>query len=121
VKRQLLEHDERNTALIFRTLKNTSRIFRNAVAEQVLDLERRQNTTFADLKPLVSGERGRRIYETGDTDDGTFPAGLAIGLIHDIPTCEELVTRMIAQARDLIHRRLAAMMDKADNEAACLA
>jgi nitronate monooxygenase len=121
VKRQLLEHDERNTALIFRTLKNTSRIFRNAVAEQVLDLERRQNTTFADLKPLVSGERGRRIYETGDTDDGTFPAGLAIGLIHDIPTCEELVTRMIAQARDLIHRRLATMMDKADNEAACLA
>jgi nitronate monooxygenase len=119
VKRQLLEHDERNTALIFRTLKNTSRIFRNTVAEQVLDLERLEGTTFADLKPLVSGERGRRIYETGDTEDGTFPAGLAIGLIHDIPTCEELVTRMIAQARDLIHQRLATMVDKVGSEAAC--
>jgi nitronate monooxygenase len=119
VKRLLLEHDERKTALIFRTLRNTSRIFRNTVAEQVLDLERLEGTTFADLKPLVSGERGRRIYETGDTEDGTFPAGLAIGLIHDIPTCEELVTRMIAQARDLIHQRLATMADKVGSEAAC--
>ncbi|NPT53907.1 NAD(P)H-dependent flavin oxidoreductase [Paraburkholderia elongata] len=118
VKRQLTEHDERKTALIFRSLKNTSRIFRNAVAEQVLELESQQGTTFADLKPLVSGERGKRVYETGDTDDGTFPASLAIGLIHDIPTCEELVTRMVAQARDLIHSRLAAMMDKAGSETA---
>src|SRR5579859_721520 len=118
VKRQLLQHDERMTALIFRSLNNTSRIFRNAVAEQVLELERQDGTTFADLKPLVSGERGKRIYETGDTDDGTFPAGLAIGLIHDIPTCEELVTRMIVEARELIHRRLATMMGKTDGEAA---
>ncbi|KAE8761319.1 nitronate monooxygenase [Paraburkholderia madseniana] len=121
VKRQLLQHDERMTALIFRSLNNTSRIFRNAVAEQVLELERQDGTTFADLKPLVSGERGKRIYETGDTDDGTFPAGLAIGLIHDIPTCEELVTRMIVEARELIHRRLATMMGKTDSEAACAA
>jgi nitronate monooxygenase len=118
VKRQLMEHDERKTALIFRSLKNTSRIFRNAVAEQVLELERQEGTTFADLKPLVSGERGKRVYETGDTDDGTFPASLAMGLIHDIPTCDELVTRMVAQARDLIHSRLAAMMDKTGSEAA---
>jgi NAD(P)H-dependent flavin oxidoreductase YrpB (nitropropane dioxygenase family) len=119
VKRRLMEHDERKTALIFRSLNNTSRIFRNAVAEQVLELERREGTTFADLKPLVSGERGKRVYETGDTDDGTFPAGLAIGLIHDIPTCEELVTRMVAEARDLIHSRLAAMLDTAGSETAC--
>jgi nitronate monooxygenase len=118
VKRQLMEHDERKTALIFRSLKNTSRIFRNAVAEQVLELERQEGTTFADLKPLVSGERGKRVYETGDTDDGTFPASLAMGLIHDIPTCDELVTRMVAQARDLIHSRLAAMVDKTGSEAA---
>jgi NADH:quinone reductase (non-electrogenic) len=119
VKRQLMEHDERKTALIFRSLNNTSRIFRNAVAEQVLELERQEDTTFADLKPLVSGERGKRVYETGDTDDGTFPAGLAIGLIHDIPTCEELVTRMVAEARDLIHSRLAAMLNTAGSETAC--
>lgn len=118
VKRQLLEHDERMTALIFRSLNNTSRIFRNAIAEQVLELERQEGTTFADLKPLVSGERGKRVYETGDTDDGTFPAGVAIGLIHDIPTCDELVTRMVAEAHELIHRRLAAMMGKTSSEAA---
>jgi NADH:quinone reductase (non-electrogenic) len=112
VKRRLVENDERNTALIFRTLKNTSRIFRNSVAEQVLALEHKEGATFADLKPLVSGERGKRMYETGDTEDGTFPAGLAIGLIDDIPTCAELVSRMIAEARALIHGRLAAFAEE---------
>ncbi|MGF6504649.1 NAD(P)H-dependent flavin oxidoreductase [Paraburkholderia sp. 32] len=111
VKRRLVEHDERNTALIFRTLKNTSRIFRNSVAEQVLELEQKEGVTFADLKPLVSGERGKRVYETGDTEDGTFPAGLAIGLIEDIPTCAELVSRMVGEARALIHGRLAALVE----------
>ncbi|MGF6702011.1 NAD(P)H-dependent flavin oxidoreductase YrpB (nitropropane dioxygenase family) [Paraburkholderia sp. MM5496-R1] len=112
VKRRLVEHDERNTALIFRTLKNTSRIFRNSVAEQVLELEQKEGVTFADLKPLVSGERGKRVYETGDTEDGTFPAGLAIGLIEDIPTCAELVSRMVGEARALIHGRLAALVEE---------
>ncbi|MBC8722688.1 nitronate monooxygenase [Paraburkholderia sp. 31.1] len=112
VKRRLVEHDERNTALIFRTLKNTSRIFRNSVAEQVLELEQKEGVTFADLKPLVSGERGKRVYETGDTEDGTFPAGLAIGLIEDIPTCAELVSRMVAEARALIRGRLAALVEE---------
>ncbi|MEX3689500.1 NAD(P)H-dependent flavin oxidoreductase [Paraburkholderia sp. BR14263] len=111
VKRRLVENDERNTALIFRTLKNTSRIFRNSVAEKVLELEYKEGATFADLKPLVSGERGKRMYETGDTEDGTFPAGLAIGLIEDIPTCAELVSRMVAEARALIHGRLAAFAE----------
>ena len=121
IKHQLLEHDERKTALIFRTLKNTSRIFRNSVAEQVLELERQEGTTFAHLKPLVSGERGKRIYETGDAEDGTFPAGLAIGLIHDIPSCDELVSRMVMEARELIRRRLTAMMNEAGSEATCAA
>jgi nitronate monooxygenase len=112
VKRRLVEHDERNTALIFRTLNNTSRIFKNAIAEQVLALEQQNGTTFADLKPLVSGERGKRVYETGDTEDGTFPAGLAIGLIEDIPSCAELVSRMVAQARALIQGRLAALVEE---------
>ncbi|MBB5414663.1 NAD(P)H-dependent flavin oxidoreductase YrpB (nitropropane dioxygenase family) [Paraburkholderia atlantica] len=112
VKRKLVEHDERNTALIFRTLNNTSRIFRNSVAERVLELEHKEGATFADLKPLVSGERGKRMYETGDTEDGTFPAGLAIGLIEDIPTCAELVNRMIAEARALVHGRLTALVDE---------
>jgi len=110
VKRKLVEHDERNTALIFRTLKNTSRIFRNSVAERVLELEQKEGATFADLKPLVSGERGKRMYETGDTEDGTFPAGLAIGLIEDIPTCAELVKRMVTEARALIQGRLTALV-----------
>jgi nitronate monooxygenase len=112
VKRRLVERDERNTALIFRTLNNTSRIFKNAIAEQVLALEQQNGTTFADLKPLVSGERGKRVYETGDTEDGTFPAGLAIGLIEDIPSCAELVSRMVAQARALIQGRLAALVEE---------
>jgi NADH:quinone reductase (non-electrogenic) len=56
---------------------------------------------------LVSGARGRTVYETGDPDAGVWTAGLVQGLIHDIPTVAELVGRIVGEAEQIIIERLA--------------
>jgi NAD(P)H-dependent flavin oxidoreductase YrpB (nitropropane dioxygenase family) len=105
VKEQIVANDERATQLIFRTLRNTSRVARNAVSEQVVEIERRGGT-FEDVRALVAGQRGRRVYEEGDPDLGVWSAGLVQGLIHDIPTVQQLVDRIMSEAERIVEERL---------------
>jgi nitronate monooxygenase len=106
VKEQIVANDERATDLIFRTLHNTSRVARNAVSQEVVAIERRGGATFDDVKDLVAGARGRVVYEEGDPDYGIWSAGQVQGLIHDIPSCAELIGRMVAEAEAIIKNRL---------------
>jgi len=106
VKEQIVANDERSTDLIFRTLHNTSRVAKNAVSQQVVEIERRGGATFEDVKDLVAGARGRVVYEEGDPDYGIWSAGQVQGLIHDIPSCGELVSRMVREAEEIIRNRL---------------
>ncbi len=106
VKRQIVANDERGTNLILRSLHNTARVARNAVSDEVVAIEKRGNATFADLKDLVAGTRGAEVYNTGDVDHGIWSAGQTQGLIHDIPTCAELVSRIVREAEALIRGRL---------------
>jgi NADH:quinone reductase (non-electrogenic) len=106
VKRQIVANDERDTELIFRTFRNTARVAKNAISTQVVEIER-AGGGFADVQELVSGARGRVVFEQGDTDHGVWSAGQVQGLIHDIPSCGELVERMVAEAQALIDVRLA--------------
>jgi NAD(P)H-dependent flavin oxidoreductase YrpB (nitropropane dioxygenase family) len=109
VKRQMVENDERATELIFRTMRNTSRVAKNAISVQVAQMER-EGAKFEDVRELVAGTRGKVVYETGDPDHGIWSAGQIQGLIHDIPTCAELVSRMVSGAEALISGRLAGMV-----------
>jgi nitronate monooxygenase len=109
VKQKLVESGERDTALVFRKFRNTARIFKNSIAEQVVEIERRPDAKFEDVGPLVAGERGRRVFENGDLEAGIWSAGMVTGLIHDIPTCAELVRRIVSEAEEIIHKRLNAM------------
>ncbi|MEY4654351.1 MAG: hypothetical protein RI884_2932 [Pseudomonadota bacterium] len=105
VKQALVAARENDTRLVMRTLRNSSRVLSNPVSEEVLQLERRPGgAKFEDLKSLVAGARGRAALESGDTENGIIWAGLVTGLIHDIPTCGELLERMVAECR----QRLAA-------------
>ena len=108
VKRQIVENDERATDLIFRTMHNTSRVARNDISRQVVELER-SGAKFEDVRELVAGSRGRVVYETGDPEHGIWSAGMIQGLIHDIPTCQELVSRIVREAEEIIEGRLARM------------
>jgi len=106
VKEQLVANDERATDLIFRTLHNSARVARNAVSQEVVAIEKKGNTKFEDIKDLVAGTRGGQVYETGDTDYGIWSAGQTQGLIHDIPSCKELVERIVSEAEAIIRERL---------------
>lgn len=101
VKHALVSGTERDTALIFRTLKNTARVFNNAIAREVRATEARPGgCTFEEIRPLVIGSRGRQALKSGQVDDGVITAGQCIGLIDDIPTCAELIERMVAECRE---------------------
>lgn len=106
VKQQLVENDERSTNLIFRTLHNTARVAKNAVSDEVVAIEAKGNATIEDIAHLVSGERGKAVMEEGDMDAGIWSGGLVQGLIHDIPTCRELVERIVSEAEEIINSRL---------------
>ena len=107
VKEQIVANDERATNLIFRTMHNTARVAKNAVSDEVVAIERRGGAKFEDVKDLVAGARGKVVYEAGDPEHGIWSAGMVQGLIHDIPSCEELISRIVREAEEIIHGRLA--------------
>ncbi|MBB1601435.1 nitronate monooxygenase family protein [Variovorax sp. UMC13] len=101
IKQALVRGSERDTALLFRTLRNTARVFRNAIADEVRAIEQRPGgCEFEDIRPLVAGARGRAALASGAVDDGVISAGQCIGLIDDVPTCAELIARMVADCRE---------------------
>ena len=107
VKRQIVENDERATDLVNRVLRNTSRVARNSISQEVLGIQSEPGTTIDDVAPLVSGQRGKVVYETGDKEHGLWTAGMVQGLIHDIPTVKELIDTIVADAERIISERLA--------------
>jgi nitronate monooxygenase len=109
VKEQIVANDERATDLIFRTMHNTARVAKNAISQQVVAKER-EGAKFEDIKDLVAGVRGRVVYQDGDPDHGIWSAGQVQGLIHDIPTCAELIHRIVREAEAIIAARLSGML-----------
>jgi len=105
IKQQIVANDERATELIFRTMHNTSRVAKNVISTQVVAMEK-DGAKFEDVRELVAGTRGRSVYEVGDNDAGIWSAGQVQGLIHDIPTCAELIHRIVREAEEIIHARL---------------
>ncbi len=110
IKTQILKNDERATNLIFRTMHNTARVAKNAVSDEVVAIEKRGNAKFEDVKDLVAGTRASIVIETGDLDAGIWAAGQTQGLIHDIPTCADLVRDLMDEARAIIQTRLGAIV-----------
>lgn len=110
IKRLIVENDERATNLIFRRFHNTGRVAKTIVSDKVVEISARPEAEFTDVQPLVAGAKGRIALETGDLAAGLVWAGQIQGLIHDIPTCEALLERIIAEAESLITDRLAAMV-----------
>jgi len=106
IKQKLVEASERDTALIFRTMRNTARVFKNSVAQEVVEIESRGGAKIEDVAHLVAGERGRKAMVDGEIEGGIWSAGMVAGLIHDIPTCKELVERIVTEAAAIINRRL---------------
>jgi NADH:quinone reductase (non-electrogenic) len=107
IKQALVAAGERDTNLMFRTMHNTARVFKNAISNEVLAMERR-GAKFEDIRHLVAGARGKVALRSGEVDGGVISAGMVIGLIHDVPTCAELIERIVTDCR--AHLRAASEM-----------
>ena len=111
VKQRMIEATELDTALIYRSFRNTARVFKSSVAEQVVEIESRPGETkFEDIQSLVQGVKGRELFDSGDLDKGIWSAGMIVGLIDDNPSCEGLITRIVAEAEDILSHRLRDML-----------
>ncbi|HZB94227.1 MAG TPA: nitronate monooxygenase [Stellaceae bacterium] len=109
VKERLVASDERQTALIFRTMRNTARVHKNGIADTVIEIERRPGSSFEDVRNFVAGVKGRHVLEAGELDYGIWSAGMVQGLIDDVPSVAELVHRIVREAEAIIDGRLAGM------------
>ena len=109
VKQAIVAASELDTRLVMRPLRNTERVLKNAGVERLLQKERALGSaiSFADIIDEVAGVYPRVMVD-GELDAGAWSCGLVAGLIHDIPTCAELVARIVSQARRIVRERLAA-------------
>jgi len=114
LKQELVEANELETQLIMRKFKNTARIHKNTVARKIAEIESREGTEFADVAELVSGQRGFHVLETGEMEYGIWWSGISQGLIYDIPTVAELVSRMVSEAETIINERLSGLLGYPD-------
>jgi NAD(P)H-dependent flavin oxidoreductase YrpB (nitropropane dioxygenase family) len=110
VKAKYVSNDERGTNLIFRKFHNTARVGKSDVSDEVVAISARPDAVFEDIRHLVAGSLGREVLDSGDLSKGIFWAGMVQGLIHDIPSCQELMDRIIGDAEAIIKARLGGMI-----------
>ena len=111
VKQAILQATELDTRLVMRPLRNTERVLNNAGVERLLAKEKAlgDKISFADIIDEVGGVYPK-VMRDGDLDAGAWSCGMVAGLIHDIPTVQELIERTMAEARQLVTQRLAGMV-----------
>ncbi len=113
IKKALVDTDERGTTHVFRTLGNTERVFRNPTADKVRAIEAEFPGEFDKIHHLVAGENYRKSFQdTGDVNSSVWSCGQSIGLIEDIPSCEDLVKRIVNEAVEIIQGRVSGMISK---------
>jgi nitronate monooxygenase len=107
VKKAIVAASELDTRLIMRGLRNTERVLTNDAVERLLEKERElgDELEFKDILPEVAGVYPKIMTE-GEMDAGAWSCGMVAGLIHDIPTCQELIDRIMAEAEQIITERL---------------
>ena len=111
VKQAILDATELDTRLIMRPLRNTERVLNNPAVERLLKKEKDlgKDIKFEDIIEEVAGVYPK-VMEKGATDAGAWSCGMVVGLINDIPTCKELIDRIMEDANEIIHGRLAGLI-----------
>jgi NADH:quinone reductase (non-electrogenic) len=112
VKNALVAATELDTRLIMRSLRNTERVLKNANVDRLLEIEREKGDKLKidDIHDQVAGVYPRIMLD-GKMDAGAWSCGMVAGLIHDIPTCKELVDRIMAEAETIIRNRLMGFLE----------
>ncbi len=112
VKQAIVAATELDTRLVMRPLRNTERVLNNAAVEKILEIEREKGPDVGidDIRHLVAGSENRKVLQEGQMDAAAWSCGMVAGLIHDVPSCRELIDRTMADAEKLIRQRLEGML-----------
>jgi nitronate monooxygenase len=112
VKQALVAANELQTRLIMRPLRNTERVLNNAAVEKILEIEREKGaaTSIEDIREFVAGPQNRRVLQDGVMNAAAWSCGMVAGLIHDIPSCKELIDRIMREAEQIIRQRLEGLL-----------
>jgi len=112
VKQAIVAASELDTRLVMRPLRNTERVMNNAAVERLLEKEKKlgADLKFEDIIAEVAGVYPRIMME-GDMDAGAWSCGMVAGLINDIPSCKELIDRIMLEAEGLIEGRLRGLLE----------
>jgi nitronate monooxygenase len=108
VKQAIVAASELDTTLIMRSIRNTERVLMNEGVKRVQAIEREKGAALSinDIMEHVAGVYPK-VMNDGDLDAGAWSCGMVAGLIHDVPTCQALIDRIMLQAEQLIRQRLA--------------
>ncbi len=111
VKDAIVAASELDTRLVMRPLRNTERVLNNPAVERLLEIEKEKGADlqFSDVIEQVAGVYPKIMLE-GDMDIGAWSCGMVAGLINDIPTCKELIDRIMVEADQIINQRLKGFM-----------
>jgi nitronate monooxygenase len=101
-KEWMVHASETDTVYCMKSIMNPSRLAKNSVVEKVVDLEKK-GATLEEMLPLIS-RQGPAVVDTGNMEDGLVSMGQSVGLVHDIPTCKELIDRIVEEAREVQER-----------------
>ena len=112
VKQALLKATELDPRLVMRALRNTERVLNNRNVEKLIEIEREKgrDLKIQDIMDQVAGVYPKVMLE-GEMDAGAWSCGMMVGLINDIPTCKELIDRIMADAEFIIRKRLTGFLD----------
>ena len=107
VKQAIVSATELDTRLVMRSLRNTERVLNNSAVERILEKEQRlgDKLEFKDIVDEVAGVYPR-IMMDGEMEIGAWSCGMVAGLINDIPTCEDLINKIMSDAEKIILKRL---------------
>lgn len=112
VKQALVSRTERDTRLIMRSLRNTERVLHNTIADKVIEIEQQPGETrIEDIVPYVAGRVGKEMLQQGDMESGTLAAGQCMGLIRDVPSVEQLLERIMAEAEAVMRKNAEKIRD----------
>jgi nitronate monooxygenase len=112
VKQTIVDSDELQTRLVMRSLRNTERVLKNKAVDEILRIEKEKGeaTAIDDIRHLVTGAKGKLVLHEGKMDEAAWSCGMVAGLIHDIPSCADLIDTIMADAEKLIRQRLAGLL-----------
>jgi len=103
IKDAVVKAREIDTVPVLRSLLSMERVYKNEVAQKILEMESR-GTTLEELISLISGDKVQQSWEKGDINSAILPCGQVIGLINEVPTVKEVIDDMVSGAGEILKR-----------------